>query len=484
MTPLFEYCVWTKDVDPNVIAQFIHNGADLNTRDQKGRTLFMYAVSNGKRFLAKILYEMGCDIHVKDNDGYKAYDYIPEAEHLRKGSPWVTISSMIDPEKWFISFGEKNGWDIRDQDGFLKLNHSLVLHSCDVYALPERLKEVRATIEMKNCKYCVSLGGIKKAYSVDLENLYELTSLEPLENVTWLKIDNCKKLSSLGNLKKLEAFSLKKNVSLSSLQNLHTVLDLNINSDKALEDLGQITEVNSLKLISASKLANINVDVKRELEISGCPNITTLKGIKNKEIGWVTLDNNQSLLDTGNITSVSRGKIRQNKKLVDVSIEKAEQLVVENNPALASLKLAKVNSLYTVGPLSSFGENLEIKKTASLKNCPPIINGIHSCKELCLCLLKKHNLLSLGQLEKIGTLKIEQKNPDLNAQLDFLETLEIDDLSINTHRLLSYNNIRQGIKDIGTHREYFLFLKKRLLESLKKKSIEKNAEYIGPTSFF
>ncbi len=58
-----------------VMNLLINAGADLNVRDDQGRTPLMIALISGSHKSAKMLIERGCDIEVLDSDGANAFNH-------------------------------------------------------------------------------------------------------------------------------------------------------------------------------------------------------------------------------------------------------------------------------------------------------------------------------------------------------------------------------------------------------------------------
>jgi ankyrin repeat protein len=47
-------------------------GADVEVKDNNGRTSVMYASRNGRKEVVQVLLAAGADVEVKDNDGWTA----------------------------------------------------------------------------------------------------------------------------------------------------------------------------------------------------------------------------------------------------------------------------------------------------------------------------------------------------------------------------------------------------------------------------
>ena len=57
------------DGDTETVKALIHQGADINQRDDNGRTALMFAVINMHYETMKVLLEYGADIQAKSNQG-------------------------------------------------------------------------------------------------------------------------------------------------------------------------------------------------------------------------------------------------------------------------------------------------------------------------------------------------------------------------------------------------------------------------------
>lgn len=67
----FMYLAVSKGQDKDVL-RLIQEGADINARDQEGRTFLMWASMGGHERIARILIDAGADIHVSDMNGVTA----------------------------------------------------------------------------------------------------------------------------------------------------------------------------------------------------------------------------------------------------------------------------------------------------------------------------------------------------------------------------------------------------------------------------
>ena len=91
-SPLIQACAdASKNYMDKVIFELIKSGAAVKTKDAKGDTALMYAVSEGAIEVVKALIEAGADVNVKDIDGITAmnlaekYEY-PEIAKLLKAA--------------------------------------------------------------------------------------------------------------------------------------------------------------------------------------------------------------------------------------------------------------------------------------------------------------------------------------------------------------------------------------------------------------
>jgi uncharacterized protein len=53
----------------DTVRELIHQGADINQRDENGRTALMFAAINMHYETMKVLLEYGADVNVKSNEG-------------------------------------------------------------------------------------------------------------------------------------------------------------------------------------------------------------------------------------------------------------------------------------------------------------------------------------------------------------------------------------------------------------------------------
>jgi ankyrin repeat protein len=69
------------------VRELLHRGADVNVRDQDGRTPLFSAVLGGSVGLLGLLLESGADVNARDNDGwtalhFAAQEYEPEITRI------------------------------------------------------------------------------------------------------------------------------------------------------------------------------------------------------------------------------------------------------------------------------------------------------------------------------------------------------------------------------------------------------------------
>ena len=60
--------------DTKMVELFLENGADVNAKDNDGKTALMGAAVNGHTQTVQLLLEKGADVNAKRNDGRTAYD--------------------------------------------------------------------------------------------------------------------------------------------------------------------------------------------------------------------------------------------------------------------------------------------------------------------------------------------------------------------------------------------------------------------------
>jgi len=71
------------DGDTETVKALIHQGADINQRDDNGRTALMFAVINTHYETMKVLLEYGADVNAKSNKGGTALMGAASAGDLR-----------------------------------------------------------------------------------------------------------------------------------------------------------------------------------------------------------------------------------------------------------------------------------------------------------------------------------------------------------------------------------------------------------------
>ena len=79
-TPLMRAAL---DGNTERVKELIHQGADINQRDDVGRTALMFAAINGHYETVKVLLEFGADVNAKSNKGGTALMGAATAGHLR-----------------------------------------------------------------------------------------------------------------------------------------------------------------------------------------------------------------------------------------------------------------------------------------------------------------------------------------------------------------------------------------------------------------
>jgi ankyrin repeat protein len=69
--------------EPQIVRFFLDAGADVNTRDQEGRTALMHVAESapGNLEIARILISAGADVNLTDNDGCTALEIAMDAKH-------------------------------------------------------------------------------------------------------------------------------------------------------------------------------------------------------------------------------------------------------------------------------------------------------------------------------------------------------------------------------------------------------------------
>jgi ankyrin repeat protein len=72
-----------RDGDTEGVKELIHQGADINQRDDNGRTALMFAVINTHYETMKVLLEYGADANAKSNKGGTALMGAANAGDLR-----------------------------------------------------------------------------------------------------------------------------------------------------------------------------------------------------------------------------------------------------------------------------------------------------------------------------------------------------------------------------------------------------------------
>ena len=69
--------------DVRLVKLLLSNQADIDARDELGRTPLIYAVVKNKADVVDLLISLGADIHAKDNNGYDAVRYATIRQHAR-----------------------------------------------------------------------------------------------------------------------------------------------------------------------------------------------------------------------------------------------------------------------------------------------------------------------------------------------------------------------------------------------------------------
>ena len=74
--------VMTKDIDATRIRDFLSEGADIDARDEAGRTALLIATHGNRVEVARALIEAGADVNAKDRIDDSPYLYAGARGHL------------------------------------------------------------------------------------------------------------------------------------------------------------------------------------------------------------------------------------------------------------------------------------------------------------------------------------------------------------------------------------------------------------------
>jgi uncharacterized protein len=84
------------DGNTETVKELIHQGADINQRDENGRTALMFAVINTHYQTMKVLLEHGADVNAKSNQGGTALMGAASAGDLRMAQALLAKGADVD----------------------------------------------------------------------------------------------------------------------------------------------------------------------------------------------------------------------------------------------------------------------------------------------------------------------------------------------------------------------------------------------------
>ena len=86
-----------------VLSAFIHSGADIDTRDERGWTPLMISSFNGNQEVARLLVEHGASIHIEDTSGYTPL-------HWAAFNGYTDVVKLLIIKHANLNAQSKHGW--------------------------------------------------------------------------------------------------------------------------------------------------------------------------------------------------------------------------------------------------------------------------------------------------------------------------------------------------------------------------------------
>jgi Receptor L domain len=262
------------------------------------------------------------------------------------------------------------------------------------------INDISALKNLKRISGNLNINGL-----LSLKSLEALSNLEQIDgNVSItgkLSLTDFKGFEKLSSLKNVHINTSNSELSLKGFGKNISIEFLTISSNelkqiKDLESLGKIeifNIMNNLNLTSIDDMSNINI--KRQLAISGCPNLTTIGKIKaaDQNAGIHILDTNvEELSCLSNINKLGQLLIIKNKNLKTLNTENltsVAHLAIHTNPYLKTLKGLENCQISNIG----LQNNVRLDNIDDLKN-------IKKCYGLTIT--DNPNLKSINVLSNVG----------------------------------------------------------------------------------
>jgi hypothetical protein len=209
-------------------------------------------------------------------------------------------------------------------------------------------------------------------------------------------------LEKLTRLKNVQISTTSSEISLTGFGTNINIEQLNINGGndlkriKGLESLGEIQIFNIMSIPNLTSIDDMsNINIKRQLVISGCPNLTTIGKIKAADqfAGIHILDTNvEELSCLSNINKLGQLLVIKNKNLKTLNTENftsVDNLAIHTNPYLKTLK----------GLENCQVANIGLQNNARLSNIDDLKN-MKKCYGLTIT--DNPNLKSIDVLSNVG----------------------------------------------------------------------------------